>query len=167
LDGVTVWPRIEAVLDADDRELVVEAKINFYVFMNASLSALLVGLCLVIDKAVNIPQPAWEWALYAIPFLLSYIFYRGAIPGAIEWGDAVRSSIDVRRLELYEKLGVRAPTSSTDERQLALRVNQALLYGHPPLRDDLWRNDRNEEGSGQDPAKRGFLSWFRACRKEG
>ena len=113
LDGVTVWPRIEALLAADDRELVVNAKINLYVFLNASLGAFVVGLCLVIDKAVNVPQPAWEWVLYVIPFLLSYVLYRGAISGATEWGDAVRSSIDLHRLELYEKLASERRRRST------------------------------------------------------
>src|SRR5205085_11281753 len=58
---------------------------------------------------------------------------------ATEWGDNVRSSFDLHRLQIYEKLGVRAPTSFSDERSLAVRVNQALLYGHPLLTDDLWR----------------------------
>ena len=75
--------------------------------------------CSVIDKGVNASRPASHWPLYTIPFVLGYILYRAAIGPAIDWGNSVRSSIDLHRLEIYEKLGVRAPISFSDERQLA------------------------------------------------
>jgi hypothetical protein len=148
LDGITMWPRIEALLGADEREQVVDAKTNFYVFVNASVGAFAVAICLVIDKAVNNLGSGWEWPLYLIPFGTGYILYRGAISPAIEWGDSIRSSIDLHRLELYEKLGVRAPISFSDERQLAAKVNKALLFGHPLLADDLWRGEKAENDRG-------------------
>jgi hypothetical protein len=141
LDGVTIWPRIEAVMGADERELHVDAKVNFYVFINAAVGAVAVGICLVVDKAVNAPQPASYWPLYAIPFGLGYVLYRAAIGPAVDWGDCVRSSVDLHRLDIYEKLGVRSPKSFSDERALADRVNKALLYAHPLLSDDLWRSE--------------------------
>lgn len=138
LDGFTVWPRIEALLSVDERQLVEDARTEFYVFVNGSLAAFLVGVCLAVDKAMN--AASWDWVLYAVPFLLvSYFLYIGAISPATDWGLTVRSSIDLHRLDLYEKLGVRAPTSFSDERELAMNVNKALLFGHPLLKDDLWR----------------------------
>ena len=145
LDGITVWPRIEALLGSEEREIHVDAKTNFYVFLNGAVGALGVGVALVVDKAVNASPPAWHWALYAIPFGLAYVLYRASIGPAAEWGDAVRSSIDLHRLELYEKLGVREPTSFSDEREIAQEVNKALLYAHPLLSDDLWRGAMAEE----------------------
>jgi hypothetical protein len=145
LDSVTIWPRIEALLSADERELLADSKVNFYLFVNTAIAAFVVGACLVVDQSLNAPQPASFWLLYAIPFVLAYVVYRLAIDPAAQWGDVVRSSIDLHRLELYEKLGVRAPTSFSDERELALRVNQVLLYGEPLLSDDLWRSE--EAGS--------------------
>jgi hypothetical protein len=139
LDGVTIWPRIDALIGSDEREIHVDAKIDLYVFINASIGAFLVGICLGVDKAVNDPSPATRWPLYLIPFLVSYILYRTALTPAVNWGLAVRSSIDIHRLELYALLGVRRPTSFSDERALAQRINQALLYGTPLLGDDLWR----------------------------
>jgi hypothetical protein len=146
LDGVTIWPRIEALLSAGERELIVDFKVNFYVFANAALGAVVVGVCLIVDQAVNAPLPAWLWWLYALPFAVAYILYRFAIDPATEWGDVVRSSFDLHRLELYEKLGVRAPTSFSDERELAVCVNQALLYGYP-LSDDLWRSQTADDAA--------------------
>jgi hypothetical protein len=143
LDGVTVWPRIEALLNAEERGLHIDAKIDLYVFLNAALGAFAVGVTLVVDEAINAPHSPSRWPLYAIPFVVSYILYRAAIGAAVHWGDAVRSSIDLHRLELYEKLGVRAPTSFSDELLLAPRVNKALLYGKPLLGDDLWREEES------------------------
>jgi hypothetical protein len=153
LDGVTIWPRIEALLSADERELLEDSKINVYVFLNAAAGALVVGAFLVVDQAVNTPQPASFWPLYAVPFALAYVLYRLAVAPAADWGDYVRSSIDLHRLEIYEKLGVRRPASFTDERELAVKVNQMLLYGRPLLSDDLWR----PEQAGNEKAKAGSV----------
>ena len=146
LDGVTVWPRIEALLGADERELHVDAKINFYVFMNGAVSAVAAGVCLVVDEAVHTPETRWGCLLYVLPFLVGYVLYRAALGPASDWGDCVRSSIDLHRLELYEKLGVRTPTSFSDERGLAERVNQTLLFGEPfYLPDDLWHAEAGDQ----------------------
>lgn len=143
LDGVTIWPRINALLTADERELHVDAETDLYVFINGALGAFIVGICLIVDKAVFVPQPAWEWWLYVIPFVVGYLIYRAAVSSAALWGDTVRASIDLHRLDLYEKLGVRAPMSFSDERNLALEINPALLYGEPLPRDELWRQDNS------------------------
>jgi hypothetical protein len=157
LDGVTIWPRVEALLGAEERELLVDAKVNFYVFMNAATGALLVGTTLVVDQAINAPQPAEHWPLYVLSFAVGYVLYRAAIGPTLDWGDAVRASVDLHRLEMYEKLGVREPQSFTDERELAGKVNKALLYGHPLLSDDLWRAEDNKvEVAEQDEGNRGI-----------
>ena len=145
LDGITIWPRIETLLSADERELLVDAKTTFYVFTNAAVGAVAVGTCLIVDEVTHAPASAPHWLLYAIPFVLAYVLYRASIGPATDWGDAVRSSIDLHRLELYERLGVRAPTSFADERHLAVKVNKHLLYGHPLLSDDLWRAKEDEK----------------------
>jgi len=158
LDGVTVWPRIEAMLTSDERELQIDAKINFYVFINGTIGAVFVGVCLVVDQAVYSTHSGWFWLWCVVSFLVAYLLSRAAIGPAIDWGDTVRSSIDLHRLDLYEKLGVRAPTSFRDERELAVKVNKALLYGRPLLGDELWRNTEKNAPSSSS----GFLSrWFR------
>jgi hypothetical protein len=146
LDGVTIWPRIEALLTGDERSLEVDAKINLYVFLNASVGAFVVALCLVVDKAVNHPGPAAGWLVCLIPLAAGYVLYRASLGPAMDWGNAVRSSVDLHRLELYERLGVRSPRSFSDERQLADKVNKALLYGHPLLPDELWRTSDAQGG---------------------
>jgi hypothetical protein len=43
LDSVTIWPRIEALLSAEERERIVDSKVNFNLFLNAAF----VGRCSV------------------------------------------------------------------------------------------------------------------------
>ena len=74
-----------------------------------------------------------------IPFLVAYVLYRATIDPAMGRGEVVRASIDLHRLEVYEKLGLREPTSFSDERGLATKLGQLLLYGKPYLPDDCWR----------------------------
>jgi hypothetical protein len=158
LDGVTIWPRIDALLSADERELHVDAKIDLYVFINASLGASIVGVCLLVDKATNVTDPVAGWAFYAIPFVVAYALYRASVGPAAIWGDAVRASFDLHRLEMYEKLGIRDPKSFSDERQMAVRINQALLYGRPPLGDDLWRGEALAAPPGSQQS--GVVGWI-------
>jgi hypothetical protein len=155
LDSVTIWPRIEGLLSAEEHERLVDSKIDVYVFLNATVGALAVGAFLVVDQAMFAQQPVWFWPLYAIPFALAYGLYRLAIDPATIWGDYVRSGIDLHRLEVYEKLGVRMPTSFSDERQLAVQVNQMLLYGNPLLSDDVWRPEMpdDEEAEGEEESR--------------
>ena len=171
LDGVTVWPRINALLSSEERQLHVDAQIDLYVFMNGALGAFVVGVCLVIDKAMYAPDPAWSWALYAIPFAVSYLLYRATVAPAASCGDLVRASIDLHRLELYEKLGMRTPTSFSDERELAVHLNKALLYARPLLTDDLWRGESDEGVPAADRRKTarggGLFSGLKACLKRG
>jgi uncharacterized MAPEG superfamily protein len=138
LDGVTVWPRIAALLNDGERELLVDAKIDVYVFLNAAFAAIGVGVCLVVDKAVNAPNGPWAWLMYAVPFIAAYVLYRATIGSAVWRGAAVRASIDLHRLELYSKLGIRSPESFSEERTMDdVASCQLLLYGRPHLPDDL------------------------------
>jgi hypothetical protein len=161
LDGVTCWPRIETLLSAEERELHVDAKIDVNVFVNTAVGAVIVGLCLLVDKAVYTPNPPWDWPLYAIPFVLAYLLYGVALDPVVNWGSVVRASIDMHRLEMYEKLGVRAPTSFSDERQLATHLNRALLFGHPLMSDDFWRKAEDEAEAQSSTSREGLLSSVR------
>jgi hypothetical protein len=149
LDGITIWPRIELLMSAEERELLTDAQTDLFVLLNAAAVATAVGICLIVDKATN--GGGSSWALYLVPFALSYLLYRASIRPARRRGSVVRASIDLHRLEIYEKVGLRAPTSLADERHLAVRLNQFLLYGNPPLEDDLWATNPKIADKGHAP----------------
>jgi hypothetical protein len=136
LDGVTSWPRIQALLSDGERESLVDAKIDLYVFLNAAFLALGVAVCLVVDRLVH--KPATSAWLYLIPFAVAYLLYRAAIGPAVRRGAYVRSGVDLHRLELYEKLGFRKPASLSEEKTIGERISQLLLYGDAELQQDWW-----------------------------
>jgi hypothetical protein len=142
LDGVAVWPRIEMLLSAEERELHTNAKIDFNVFLNAAAGSVGMGILLLVDLVLNRPLSLEWWWLYVGPFATAYMLYRQTIGAAVRWGSEVRASVDLHRLALYERLGVRAPRDFTDERALAGEINQLLLYG-TRLGDELWRKEKD------------------------
>ena len=138
LDGVAVWPRIEMLMDEQQREIEADARGGVGFFVNGALLALIAGVTLLADLIIN-RETAWYlvW-LYVLPFGLAYAAYRGSIGAAIGWGSSVRAAIDLTRLTLYDELGVRRPLNFEDERQaVAPAVSRCFLYAEP-LSGELW-----------------------------
>lgn len=125
LDALAIWPRIDALLAEQERELHTNAASDLAFFVNSALGAASTGIILVADGA-------WAWWWYPIPFMLSYVLYRASVGAAERVGTERRASIDLHRLELYERLGVRRPESIEEEREyIARAVNRFLLWGEP------------------------------------
>lgn len=136
LDTVVVWPRIEALLSEREAELNADARGEVAFFINSLLLSVFAGLALLADEIANRPLDWPGLLVYALPGLAIYPLYRGACGAAARWGTAVRTSTDLNRLALYEKLGVRRPASFEEERTvIAPAVNEALLFGYPMPKD--------------------------------
>jgi hypothetical protein len=129
LDGVAVWPRIDAMLSDREQELHTNAMSDLAFFVNGTLGALVIGVVVLVDAVLNSSLDGWEWLWYVGPFVAAYLLYRAAIGSAERLGTERRASIDVHRGELYERLGVVDVNSHNDERNVASAVNQFLLYG--------------------------------------
>jgi hypothetical protein len=152
LNSISAWPRVELLFSGEEAQLHADAKSELGFFINSSLLAVVAGLVLVVDAIANEPLAWYAAPLYAIPFLVSMAFYRASIGAAVRRGEAVRASIDIHRLELYEKMGLRAPSNFTDERTVvAPALNAALLRGdHIP--DALWATPEPAASEPQQPA---------------
>jgi hypothetical protein len=131
LSSIVAWPRIEALLSEDERQLNADSESEFAFFLNSAVGALLVAIVLGLDGVVNHPHSLWLVWMYILPLPLSYLLYRASVGAAERWGMRVRSSIDLHRLDLYEQLGLRSPSSFEEERALAAAVNQCLYWGTP------------------------------------
>ncbi len=144
LDAIPFWARVEPLLSDQERQLHEAARTDVAFFVNSSLAAVVVGLVLVADGIANAPI-GWAWAwLYLMPFLLAYLIYRFSIDAGQRWGVEIKASLDLHRLEVYDRLGVRRPTSFTDERRtIAPALNRFLLYAKP-LPDELWAENPEE-----------------------
>ncbi len=132
LDSVAVWPRIDPLLSAREQELHANALSDLAFFLNGTIGSLITAVVLVADEIANATlRPRYGWA-YAVPLVLAYLLYRAAIGAAERLGTERRASIDLHRRELYARLGVRAPTTFTEERErIAPSVNRLFLYRVP------------------------------------
>jgi hypothetical protein len=70
--------------------------------------------------------------------------YRAATEAAVRWGEVVRATVDVYRLPLYQRLGVKVPTDPDEERVVAEFVNRCIWFGEP-----LPWAIRSQEGPGE------------------
>jgi hypothetical protein len=140
LDAIAAQPRISALLSESEREIEVDARSEAAFFVNLSLlSIVLAGVCIV--DLILFRSAAWyQIAALLIPFMSAWIFYRASIGAAERWGSTVRSAIDLHRLDLYTKIGVRQPTTFQEERTvIGPAVSRCFLHGNR-LADDLWVN---------------------------
>jgi hypothetical protein len=137
LDAIGAWPRVELLMAESEAELQANAKSEVAFFINGSLLAGLGAITLLVDEGVNQPIAGLGALVYAIPFVVSYLLYRASVGAAVRWGSVVRATIDLHRLTLYQRLGVRQPITFSDERDvIAPAVNNLLVYGFP-MPDDL------------------------------
>jgi hypothetical protein len=145
LDPIATWPHIEPLLSDQERELHSNAKTDVAFFLNSTLGAVAVGITLIADEVAHGPvRTLYAW-LYVLPFLVGYLLYRCAIGAAQRWGTETRASIDLHRLELYARIGVRQPRSFSDERtNIAPALNRFFLYSEQ-LPDDLWADQKGAE----------------------
>jgi len=82
--------------------------------------------------AVLFLWPRGLWVLIAmIPYALAYVSYRGSIVAAQHYGWALDALINLDRFTLYEKLHLKAPATTQEERIANARLSQLLFdYGY-------------------------------------
>lgn len=130
LSTVAAWPRVELLLSEQESTILAAVKSDADLLVNASLLSYGVGITLLVKAGVT--GARWDaWLIGLIPFLVGYCFYRIAVGAAIRWGSEVRSCMDLHRLELYERMGLRLPATKEEEARIANSINQCLLYGKP------------------------------------
>jgi hypothetical protein len=129
LETVAVWPRISAFQSDQEAKLQADAETDFAFFLNSSIGAVVAGATMALNGMLEKPHPAALAWIYVVPFVLAYFLYRASVGAAQRWGHHVKASIDLHRFDLYDKLGVRRPTTGTEIRQAGAAINRMLLYG--------------------------------------
>jgi hypothetical protein len=136
LDGVTAWPRIEMLLEEEEREIIVEAQSQFALFVNLTVLPGLFGIYVLVDLVINPPASLLVEATLIVVvlgavFALTCGFYQAAVGAAVRWGMPVRAAFDLHRLDLYAKLGLTRPASADAESDIARAATRLMLYGEP------------------------------------
>jgi hypothetical protein len=146
LTELVIYPRLEMLMTEQEAQVHADARATRAFFVNSAIAAVLSGVVLVADAIAEHPHPlALRW-IYLIPFLLAYGLYRGAVEATVELGGAARSTVDLHRLELYEKLGVPVPTGAAHERTaLAPELSELLMWGPASAATDPDRSGSTTE----------------------
>jgi hypothetical protein len=137
MDAVSLWPRLEAVMNKDHAATIDSAKAQFDFMINTSFLTALVAFGLLLSSLVGfLPTP--QRLLIAVQFLAlvitAYLFYRGAILRAQAWGAHVKSAFDLYRGDLLRKLGCMiVPPNAEEEKVLWEKITRRLIYGNPDV----------------------------------
>jgi len=137
LDAIAAAPRIDGLMCEKEHEIMADAKAEVAFFVNLALLTALLGIAYLVDEAVAQPVSWYATLVYLLPFLVAYASYRAAVGAARRWGSTVRAALDLHRLELYEKIGLKEPESFSEEREvIGPALSRTLLHGKR-LPDDL------------------------------
>ncbi|HEX8846267.1 MAG TPA: hypothetical protein VF791_16590 [Pyrinomonadaceae bacterium] len=139
MEHETLWPRLRAKLDKEYAAAVEDAKtpLDFVInisFLSAllSLTILVVGLLYPIPLASRSAGVWWGIEILAFAFV-AYVSYLSAINQARDWGNMLKSAVDLYRWDLLKQLGYkRVPVNRTEERALWGSITRQIIYGDPP-----------------------------------
>lgn len=129
LDQVVVWPRVEMLLGQAERDVHESVRGDVAFFVNVCLAASAVAGVAAVLGFEHRSAPLLVGALAASAlFGLSYL---AVLQAALRWGDAVRSSVDLHRLELYRTMGLKLPLTPHEEQNVGRALTRCLLYSEP------------------------------------
>jgi hypothetical protein len=129
IEAEIFWPRLRHVLSEKYAPLVADQQtlLDFSVTM-ASLAAIY-GLLALLAGPWLWFRP-WFWpAVAGVAFLVSGFFYRLAVQTALGFGDLVRSSFDLFRLDLMAALHRPDPATLFAERAQWTELSELVVYG--------------------------------------
>ena len=144
--GVEVWPRVEALLSDREHERLVEADTDQRFFLNLSLCGAGAGIALtsmwVWEGTFGGTGLAWGAAAIALAAaaFIAWIAYCFAVTPSERMANLTSAAFDSHVRELYERYGVRAPTTPV-EQEAAGRAITALVVSGTPIPEALRRNE--------------------------
>jgi hypothetical protein len=116
LEAIDGWPRLLAVIPADYRQMIEDAKAQVDFWVNLWAGSLVTAILYGVLFAVKGPGPR-PW-IAAAAVLVAVIAARGAHAVVGEWGALVMSAFDLFRGDLCKKLGLKMPPTIGEEREM-------------------------------------------------
>jgi hypothetical protein len=131
IDAVALWPRMLPILqDNHYIDFVSQQKTVFDFLLNMMFATILVGFELT---GLYSYWGQLKYSLICIPVtvFLVWVFYLGAISGAVLWGSSVRVAFDLYRGELWNLLHLRPVRKYSEEVERWKDISQ-LIRGDSP-----------------------------------
>jgi len=133
MEGELLWAHMQHVIKKEFLDRIRDARIIFdFVLTMATLGMVVSLLCLLIGPWIMFFPLYWaSWSFVA--FLVSYtVYYKMAVFLAVQYGDLLRASYDLFRLELFKELAIELPADRDSELIKWRHVSQLLSYGQGP-----------------------------------
>jgi hypothetical protein len=147
LESIDGWPRLTAVIPADFRQAIEDAKAQLDFWVNLWFgSPLIVAIYIVLHLWSGLSPEPW------IPILalaVAFAAWRGALVATGEWGMLVMSSFDLFRGDLCKKLGLKMPQTLQEEREMWTLMSETMGYRDKQSADLLSRF--RDKGGGEAP----------------
>jgi hypothetical protein len=159
LDAVAIVPPLLLIAEPGTVRHVNDQRIQLDLTIRMCMISLIASLISFIVLWRNGP-----WVLIALaPYALAYLFYRGAVIVAGEFGVAFSMLIELNRFALYERLRMPAPSNLSEEREQNTNLLKLLLgdtledkrkwiYDYPTQDNRLgiywWRKPRGSRDTG-------------------
>jgi hypothetical protein len=124
-DAVVAWPRLYPLLPeqtrsiVDDRRNTLDTAARLCVTMAATAAA----------ATALLAASGWWLLLAAIPLLVSWTAYHGAVQAGVAYGEAVETAFDLHRFALTTALHLPLPADDTAERETNLRLSDFWRQG--------------------------------------
>jgi hypothetical protein len=125
----TVAPHLSLIAPREHVEFVNDQRTQ----LDLAVRLVVISLLACVLSVVFLWRDGLWLALAAVPYALAYVFYRGAVIVAADYGTALATVIDVDRFLLYERLRLPAPTSLATEQELSRKLMKVLRGDLNPL----------------------------------
>jgi hypothetical protein len=134
-ESIDGWSRLLAVIPDHYRSLIDDAKsqVDFWVNILILFSVLVIEYIIFIF----LYGADFNWVLLVSFFVVIYFASYRARHMAIDWGDMVKSAVDLYRFDLVEKLGISPPKDRKEERRIWENFSQSIVYRVPESLPEL------------------------------
>jgi hypothetical protein len=158
IDAVRLWPRLVHVIPESYYEKVEQSNNGLAFLVNCSVLSLLMSLLSIIavayqyylrlvklDKAgllyfivnedikynpdVYLQRICLYVVVFALALLMFCLFYRGSLPVVKQYGNMIRSSYDLFRMQLLKALNQKIPDNSIEEYNTWSKVSEFVAIG--------------------------------------
>lgn len=128
MDSITLWPRLIPVLqESKYLNFLQQERGVFNFLLNTGLACLLVGIKLFFDLMYN-GQLLPSVLVFVGTSLVIWICYQGLVESAQDWGATYRVAYDLHRHDLIKRLGLRPPTTFSEELSLWQNVSRFFAF---------------------------------------
>jgi len=145
IDSVTFWPRLLYVIPPAYRQSIDEARNELSFLVNMSALSFLFFVFCALAVVTNVPIPgtpdlssiilnSFRYILAGIFALVSiWFFHKASLFAVGGFGEMIRSSYDLFRLDLLEKFNLEPPKNSIEEFHIWRNLSELLVLGQDSL----------------------------------